>query len=343
MKKSIFAALALSLAASTAAIAPASADGHSVTACLITKTDTNPFFVKMKEGATAKAEELGITLKSFAGKVDGDHETQVAAIETCIADGAKGILLTASDTSSIVSSVEQARDAGLVVIALDTPLEPIDAADATFATDNFLAGELIGKWAAASLGDAAKDAKIAMLDLAVSQPSVGVLRDQGFLQGFGIDLGDPNKWGDETDPRIVGHDVTAGNEEGGRKAMENLLAKDQDINVVYTINEPAAAGAYEALKAIGRENDVLIVSVDGGCPGVDNIADGVIGATSQQYPLLMASLGIEAIAAWAKDGTKPAPTPGKDFFDTGVALVTDQPADGVDSISVAEGKNLCWG
>jgi fructose transport system substrate-binding protein len=343
MKKTIFAALAVSLAASAASIAPASADGHAITACLITKTDTNPFFVKMKEGATAKAEELGITLKSFAGKVDGDHETQVAAIETCIADGAKGILLTASDTSSIVSSVEQARDAGLVVIALDTPLDPIESADATFATDNFLAGELIGKWAAASLGDAAKDAKIAMLDLAVSQPTVGVLRDQGFLQGFGIDLGDPNKWGDETDPRIVGNDVTAGNEEGGRKAMENLLAKDQDINVVYTINEPAAAGAYEALKAIGRENDVLIVSVDGGCPGVDNIADGVIGATSQQYPLLMASLGIEAIAAWAKDGTKPAPTPGKSFFDTGVALVTDKPADGVESISVEEGKNLCWG
>jgi fructose transport system substrate-binding protein len=79
--------------------------------------------------------------------------------------------------------------------------------------------------------------------------------------------------------------------------MENLLAKDPMINVVYTINEPAAAGAYEALKAIGREGDVLIVSVDGGCPGVQNVKDGVIGATSQQYPLLMASLGIEAIAA----------------------------------------------
>ena len=125
--------------------------------------------------------------------------------------------------------------------------------------------------------------------------------------------------------------------------MENLLAKDPMINVVYTINEPAAAGAYEALKAIGRENDVLIVSVDGGCPGVQNIADGVIGATSQQYPLLMASKGIEAIAAWAKDGTKPANTPGKDFFDTGVALVTDKPADGVESISVKEGMDRCWG
>ena len=335
--KHLVGASALALAAMGGA---ASAE---TTVCLITKTDTNPFFVKMREGATAKAEELGMTLKAFAGKIDGDHETQVQAIETCILDGAKGILLTASDTSSIVPAVQQARDAGILVIALDTPLEPIDAADATFATDNYLAGQLIGKWAAAKLGDAAADARIATLDLAVSQPSVDVLRNQGFLDGFGIDLADPNVIGDETDPRIVGSDVTQGNEEGGRRAMENLLAKDPTINVVHTINEPAAAGAYEALKAIGRENDVLIVSVDGGCPGVQNVADGVIGATSQQYPLLMASLGVEAVKKWADEGVKPEPTAGKDFFDTGVALVTDEPVDGVESISVAEGTDLCWG
>jgi len=319
--------------------APAFATG----ACLITKTDTNPFFVKMKEGATARAKELGIELKSYAGKVDGDSESQVAAIETCIADGAKGILITASDTAGIVPAVKMARDAGILVIALDTPLEPISAADSTFATDNFLAGELIGKWAAASLGAKAKDAKIAMLDLAVSQPSVGVLRDQGFLKGFGIDLKDPKKWGDEVDSRIVGNEVTAGNEEGGREAMENLLIKDPGINVVYTINEPAAAGAFEALKAVGREKDVLIVSVDGGCPGVQNVKEGIIGATSQQYPLLMASLGIEAIAKWAKDGSKPQNTPGKDFYDTGVSLVTDKPVSGTKSINTTEGTNKCWG
>jgi fructose transport system substrate-binding protein len=319
------------------------AAGHGVSACLITKTDTNPFFVKMREGAEAKAAELGITLNSYAGKIDGDHETQVAAIETCIANGAKGILLTASDTSSIVPAVQQARDAGILVIALDTPLDPIDAADMTFATDNFLAGQLIGQWARAALGDDAANAKIATLDLNVSQPTVDVLRNQGFLQGFGIDLADPNVIGDESDPRIVGSDVTDGNEEGGRRAMENLLAKDPMINVVHTINEPAAAGAYEALKSIGRENDVLIVSVDGGCPGIQNVKDGVIGATSQQYPLLMASKGIEAIAAWAADGTKPSATEGKDFFDTGVALVTDKPVDGVESIDTTEGTNLCWG
>ena len=337
LRKLMLAGTVLGMAAATPAL---SAD---ISACLVTKTDTNPFFVKMKEGATAKAAELGIELKSYAGKIDGDHESQVAAIETCIADGAKGILITASDTKAIVDSVKQARDAGILVIALDTPLEPIDAADATFATDNFKAGELIGQWARATLGDAAADAKIAMLDLAVSQPSVGVLRDQGFLTGFGIDVKDPNRWGDEDDPRIVGNDVTAGNEEGGRTAMENLLTKDPMVNVVYTINEPAAAGAYEALKAVGRENDVLIVSVDGGCPGVKNVTEGVIGATSQQYPLLMASLGIEAIKAFADTGAKPEPTPGKNFFDTGVALVTDKPAEGVPSIDTKEGMDKCWG
>ncbi|SOC83980.1 fructose transport system substrate-binding protein [Ensifer adhaerens] len=341
MKKLTISAAVGALALGVAFSAPAMAAG--VSACLITKTDTNPFFVKMKEGATAKAKELGINLKTYAGKIDGDSESQVAAIESCIADGAKGILITASDTKAIVPSVKKARAAGLLVIALDTPLEPLDAADMTFATDNLQAGKLIGEWAKATMGDKVKDAKVGFLDLTPSQPSVDVLRDQGFMIGFGIDPKDPNKIGDETDPRIVGHDVTNGNEEGGRTAMENLLQKDPDINVIHTINEPAAVGAYQALKAVGKEKDVLIVSVDGGCPGVKAVQDGQIGATSQQYPLLMASKGIEAIAAYAKDGTKPKATDGKNFFDTGVNLVTDKPAKGVPSISVKEGLAKCWG
>ena len=341
MKTTIVSAALGALALGVVFAAPAQA--ADVSACLITKTDTNPFFVKMKEGATAKAAELGVELKSYAGKIDGDSESQVAAIETCIADGAKGILLTASDTKGIVPAVQKARDAGVLVIALDTPLEPANAADATFATDNLLAGKLIGQWAAATLGDKAKDAKVAFLDLTPSQPTVDVLRDQGFMIGFGIDPKDPNKIGDEDDARIVGHDVTNGNEEGGRTAMENLLQKDPSINVVHTINEPAAAGAYEALKAVGKEKDVLIVSVDGGCPGVKNVVDGVIGATSQQYQLLMASLGIEAIKKFADTGEKPKPTEGKDFFDTGVSLVTDKPAAGVESIDTKAGTEKCWG
>lgn len=336
-KTSIAFALSLSL------LVPAVSHAEGAVVGLITKTNTNPFFVKMKEGAEAKAKELGMTLQSFAGKVDGDNDSQVQAIENLIAAGAKGILITPNDSKAIVPSVEKARAAGILVIALDTPLDPATAADATFATDNFKAGELIGQWAAATLGDKAKDAKIALLDLNPNQISVDVARDQGFLKGFGIDLKDPKKMGDEDDKRIVGNDVTQGSEEGGRKAMENLLQKDAGVNLVYTINEPAAAGAYEALKAVGKEKEVLIVSVDGGCPGVKNVKDGVIGATSMQFPLLMASKGVEAVAEFAKSGAKPKNTDGLDFVNTGVELITDKPAAGATSITSEEGLKKCWG
>jgi len=317
--------------------------GDDVKVGLITKTETNPFFVKMKEGANAEAKKSGAELQSFAGKKDGDNESQVAAVESLISAGAKGFMITPSDSKAIVPSLDKARQAGLLVIALDTQTEPPDAADATFATDNYAAGLAIGKWAKGTFDKDGKQAKIAMLDLNPDGVSVDVQRDQGFLEGFGVNVGDKTKIGDEKDPRIVGHDVTDGAEEGGRTAMENLLQKDPSINLVYTINEPAAAGAYEALKAAGKEKDVTIVSVDGGCPGVENVKKGVIGATSQQYPLKMAEMGVQAVTEFAESGKKPEPTAGKDFVDTGVTLVTDKPVDGVESKDTAFGLENCWG
>jgi len=321
----------------------ASSGGGGVAVGLITKTETNPFFVKMKEGASAEAKKDGASVQSFAGKKDGDNESQVAAVENLISAGAKGILITPNDSKAIVPSIDKAKQAGMLVIALDTQLDPPDAADATFATDNYQAGLLIGQWAKAKFAKDGKQAKIALLDLNANQVSVDVQRDQGFLEGFGIDTKDKNRIGDESDAAIVGHDVTDGNEAGGRTAMENLLQKDPSINLVYTINEPAAAGAFQAVKAAGKEKQVTIVSVDGGCPGVDNVKSGVIGATSQQYPLKMAQQGVDAVAAFAKDGTKPQTTAGKNFVDTGVTLITDQAQPGVDSKDTAFGLQNCWG
>ncbi|MBV8103495.1 MAG: substrate-binding domain-containing protein [Hyphomicrobiales bacterium] len=326
------AAAAVALALTSA---PSYADGPIVG--LITKTNTNPFFVKMKQGFEAKAKELGLTPQAYAGKADGDNDGQVAAIEALMAAGAKGILLVPSDSTAIVPTVEKARKAGILVITLDTPLDPITAADANFATDNFKAGELIGQWAKATLGDKAATAKIATLDLAPNEPTVDYLRHNGFLSGFGIPVKDQKHYAMGDSPQIVGSDVTAGSDEGGRKAMEKILQKAPEINVVYAINEPAADGGYAALKAAGKEKGVLVVAVDGGCNGIKSVKQGAIGATSQQYPLLMASDGVEAIAEYIKSGKKPV------SIDTGEKLVTDHPVPGVPSISVDEGMKLCWG
>src|SRR3954449_3101427 len=142
---------------------------------LITKTESNPFFVKMKEGAQAAADAAGVKLMTASGQFDTDNASQVTAIENMVTAGAKGILIVPADTKAIVPSIKKARDKGVLVIALDTPTQPQDATDALFATDNFKAGFLIGQYAKGALGDAAASAVIATLDTGPGI-SVGVLR-----------------------------------------------------------------------------------------------------------------------------------------------------------------------
>jgi fructose transport system substrate-binding protein len=307
---------------------------------LITKTETNPFFVKMKEGAQEAAGAAGAELMSAAGAFDGDNAGQVTALENMTTAGAQGILITPSDTKAIVPAIEAAREQGVLVIALDTPTEPIDATDALFATDNFKAGLLIGQYARAVMGD--DEAIIATIDGATGA-SVSALRHNGFLVGYGSD--------DESaatptadmmtlaeDPRVVCSQDANGDEALSLTAMENCLQANPDINLVYTINEPTARGVYTALQAVGRENDVMIVSVDGGCTGVEDVKAGKIAATSQQYPLKMAQMGVDAVVNFATTGEAPS-----GYTDTGVTLITDEPQEGIESEDTTFGLENCWG
>ena len=310
---------------------------------LITKTEDNPFFVTMREGAIERAGELGVELRTFAGRFDGDTDAQVRAVESLLAADATGILITPSYPVALLDAVGLARQTGVLVIALDTPFDPPDAVDGTFATDNFRAGELIGTWARGRMGASAAAARIATLDGAGTQVTVEVLRNQGFLKGFGVDIRDPDRMYDEDDPRIAGSAATMGTEEGGRAAMERLMRDDPAINLVYAINEPAAAGAYATLQGLGVEDEVLIVTIDGGCEGVRSVSAGEVGATAMQYPVRMDSLAIEAVVEFLTTGARPQNTPGLDFHDTGVALVTDKPVPGISSIGTEKGLNECWG
>jgi fructose transport system substrate-binding protein len=326
---SVLAASALAMAASSAFAQKEPVIG------LITKTDSNPFFVKMKEGAEAEAKKLGAKLISGAGKTDGDNAGQITAMENMIAAGAKTILITPSDAKAIIPSIKKAQAAGVMVIALDSPTDPASAVDALFATDNYKAGVLIGQYAKAALG--AKKPVIATLDLFPGHP-VGAQRHNGFLQGYGLKSVDA-KSNDLAKPaEVVCMADSFGDAAKGQTGMENCLQKNPGINLVYTINEPAAAGAYKALKAAGKEKDVVIVSVDGGCAGIKDVGAGVITATSQQYPLKMASMGVAAGVEYAKSGKKAS-----GYTDTGVTLIAAKTLAGVESKDVKMGTDLCWG
>jgi fructose transport system substrate-binding protein len=295
-----------------------------ITIGLITKTDTNPFFVKMKEGAQKAASKDGAKLMTAAGKYDGDNASQVTAINNMVAAGAKGILLVPSNTTAIVPVVKKARDQGVKVITLDTPLEPQNAADALFATNNFTAGKLIGQYAKKAMQG--KTPVIAMMDLNPGI-TVGDLRHNGFLSCFGIP---------KNSPEIVCSQYTQGDQAKGQTAMENCLQKNPNINLVYSINEPSGLGAWNALHKAGKT--ALLVSVDGGCTGVKAVQQGKIAATSQQYPLKMASEGVQAIVDVVNGKGKVS-----GYHDTGVNLITGKPMDGVQSKDVKFGLANCWG
>ena len=188
----------LSLAGGVTRANAADAAKDEILVGLITKTEVNPYFVKLRQAATAEAEKKGAKLVARFGKFDGDNEGQVAAIENFISAGVKGILITPNNSTGVLGAVKKARDKGILVIALDTATDPADAVDATLATDNFEAGVLQGQYARKALGN--KTPKLAMLD-GTPGGTVDTQRHDGFLKGFGIKEGDP---------AIVGKQITHG-------------------------------------------------------------------------------------------------------------------------------------
>ncbi len=332
----------------TTGSAPA-ATGKQVGVTLILKTLTNPYFVSMAKDAKTAAAKDNVKLSVAAGKQDGDTQSQISAIDDAISRGDKGILIT-TNGDAVNSELTKAKKAGIFVIALDTAPNPPSIADITYATDNEAAGKLIGQYGAKALNG--KPAVIAMLDLFNNQVvSVDIQRDHGFLEGMGIDPGSKTQNGKEAPSgkysggtyTIACHQPTQGAIDGGRTAMENCLQKNSNINVVYAINEPAAEGAYNALKAQGKEKGVTILAIDGSCAGLKFLGTGEFAADAVQYPGKMASLGVDAIAKLARGGAKPTTSAGLSFFNTGTALATDKPLAGITSQTSAVAAKACWG
>ena len=284
----------------------------------------NPFFGTLERAAVDAAKKYGLQTTTAESTVAGDTATQVAAIENMINQGVKGIVLDPGNAFALVPIVKKARAAGIVVVTTNTSLEPPTAADASFETDNLGAGVLIGQWAKAKLGP--RTPRVALLDYDLSDKT-SKARHDGFLKGFGTA---------ENSPEIAGTALTQANVETGQSSMENLISAHPDINVLYTINEPTAQGAFLAIKKSNRT--ILVTSIDGSCSGVRSVADGTIGATVMQFPLNMGQMAVQAVVKAVNGGKKPT-----GINNAGTVLITDHPVEGMVSQNSKWGLAHCWG
>lgn len=313
-------ALALVVAACGGQAAPG---GQKVAVGFIVKDLGNPYFEAMHKAAQAEAQKRNVNLIFEAGKYDGDNATQVSQIDNLITRQVKVIAVVPNLSSGIVPAVKRATNAGIKVMAIDTATEPASATDTFIATDNYKAGVLNGQWAKASM--AGRAPVLALLE-GTPGSSVNTDRMGGFLQGFGAKQSD-----------AVSDLITNGEQGKGQTAMENALTKNPDINLVWTINEPAALGAAAAVQERGLQGKVTIVSMDGGCRGIKAVQSGQIATDVMQFPARMAQIAIDDAVTWVNDGKAP---PKK--VDTGETLVTTHPQGSVASKDPSFGLANCW-
>jgi fructose transport system substrate-binding protein len=290
----------------------------------IVKTLTNPYFVAMQPVAQAEANKLGVKLVYEAGNYDGDNNTQTSEIDNLITQGAKAIVLIPNLSSGIVPAVRRATAHHIAVLALDTATDPASAVTSFIATDNYKAGLLNGMWAHKAMGSTKP--VIALLE-GTPGSSVNTDRMGGFLNGYGMN----------TKKYVVGDQITNGDQAKAQTAMENILTAHPNINLVWTINEPAALGAATAIKSHGMAGKIRIVSMDGGCRGIKAVQAGTINTDVMQFPRKMAQLGVD-YGYQAAQGKK---IPVK--IDTGEILVTKQSMAGVPNKTISFGLANCWG
>ena len=270
----------------TAALGACSDNRPPVSIGLITKQETNPYWVTLRKVAEDSARKAGATLTTATGNSDVDVDSQRTALKEMVDKGVNGILIAPTNSTALAPDIQAARDKGITVIALDTPMEPQETTNAYFGTDNKRAGELIGRYARAKIDELGLSPQIMMLNLSPGITS-GENRSAGFQEGFGIQSG--SGW-------VVDQANSEGDRDLAQQAMAEALTKNPDINVVYAVNEPAAQGAVTALKSAGKDlSKVVVVTVDGGCEAMKNsVRPGDIDATAMQFPQNMAREGVDA-------------------------------------------------
>ncbi|MDA0145539.1 ribose ABC transporter substrate-binding protein RbsB [Vibrio toranzoniae] len=243
------------------------------TMAIVLSTLNNPFFVTMKDGAEAKAEELGYKLIVLDSQNDPSKE--LSNIEDLTIRGVKAILINPTDSDAVSNAIRMANRSDIPVLTLDRGASRGDVVS-HIASDNVIGGEMAGHYIMEKVGE---KAKVIQLE-GIAGTSAARERGEGFMNAVnGSDL------------ELLASQPADFDRTKGLNVMENLLAANPDVQAVFAQNDEMALGALRAVQASGK--DVMIVGFDGTEDGIAAVNRGLLGATVAQQPDLIGSLGIE--------------------------------------------------
>lgn len=240
---------------------------------LVVSTLNNPFFVTLKEGAEAKAKELGYDLVVLDSQNDPNKE--LSNVEDLVTRGVKVILINPTDSDAVGNAVKAANKAKIPVITLDRGANKGEVVT-HIASDNVAGGKMAGDFIVEQLKNAGKAVELEGI------AGTSAARDRG--KGFNDAIG-------TSDIEVVAKQTANFDRTQGLTVMENILQAQPEINAVFAHNDEMALGAYEAVKASGR--DILVVGFDATDDAVKSVEAGEMAATVAQQPKLIGSLGVE--------------------------------------------------
>lgn len=243
------------------------------TMAIVLSTLNNPFFVTMKDGAEAKAQELGYDLIVLDSQNDPSKE--LSNVEDLTVRGVKAILINPTDSDAVSNAIRMANRSNIPVLTLDRGASRGDVVS-HIASDNVAGGEMAGEYIMNKVGETAK---VIQLE-GIAGTSAARERGEGFMKAV-----------DGSEMNLLASQPADFDRTKGLNVMENLLAANPDVQAVFAQNDEMALGALRAVQASGKE--VLIVGFDGTDDGIAAVNRGILGATIAQQPDLIGALGVE--------------------------------------------------
>jgi ribose transport system substrate-binding protein len=259
-------------------------DGGKLKIAIIVSTLNNPWFVVLGDTAKARAEELGYEARVFDSENDTAKET--SNFENAIADGYAAILFNPTDADASISNVRRAKDADVPVFCIDREINTNDAATSQILSDSYSGCVALGQKFVEVVGEEGEYAEL--LGLAGDNNTRN--RSGGFHSVVDRYPG----------LKMVAQQSADFDRAKALEVMESILQAQPNIDAVFCANDAMAMGAYQALVASGKHDEVKVFGFDGADEVVKLIAEGKIVATGMQFPKTMARTAAENADEWLK-------------------------------------------
>lgn len=232
-----FAALSLPAAAQTAAPTKIERIG------LLVQDMSNPFFSAMDKGAQKAAAEIGASVNTQDAQLD--LATQNNQIDTFIQQGVNLIVVSAVNEVGLEPAIGRAKEAGIIVIAVDTPAK---GADAVVMTNAVQAGERSCEYLFTQMGGKGEV-------LLVDGTPIQTIIDR--IQGC------RNVAAKFPDIKIVGQQASKNDRASGLAVTTDMLTANPDVTGIFGMNDPSALGAVLAVEQAGKSGQIKVTGVDG--------------------------------------------------------------------------------